>query len=141
MNAIFRLLRHRRYLPVVFLLGWIALAPAGRAASPAKLEKHARKIEKKLKQYRPGAFLEVDLRNGDPILGSLGKRSGATFQMVDADSNQLETIAYVDVIRVKRTQEYIGDDGNRPHSIRHWTPLLIGAAGAAAAGASYMAVR
>lgn len=141
MNRMRRMFPRSAVLLVVVAMGWTMLSPASRAASPTKLEKHARKIAKKLARYRPGAFLEVDLRNGDSILGSLGKLAGADFQILDSDSNKMQSVDYADVASVKTAKEYIGDGSEPSHRFRHWTPLLIGAAAVAAAGASYAGMR
>jgi hypothetical protein len=111
----------------------IAIVPASQAESAAHLEKHARKMEKRLAKYRPGAFLQVDLRDNTEALGSLGKLSDATFQLTSSDNNRKMTISYADVAHVKKGREYIGEGSETAHHIPHLVPILIGAVAAGAA--------
>jgi hypothetical protein len=139
MKRIFRFLRCSSFLLVV--LAFAALAPAASADSSAKLDKHARKIEKKLSRYRAGAFLVIDLRDSSSTQGTLGNLSDAAFQITDADSNKVRTIDYANVAGVKKAKEYIGAGSGPGHHIRHWVPILVGAAAAGGGIAAYEAMR
>jgi len=141
MNRILRFLRCNSLLLVAIAFASIALAPACQAESSAKLEKHARKIEKRLAKYRTGTLLQVDLRDNSEALGSLGNVSDATFQITNADSNKVQTFNYADVSRVRKGKEYIGAGSEPGHHVRLWVPLVIGAAAAGGAVAAYEATR
>ena len=140
MNRILSFLRCNSLLLVAIAFASIALAPASRAESSEKLEKHARKIEKKLAKYRTGTLLQVDFRDNSEALGSLGEVSDATFQVTNADSNKVQTFNYADVSRVKRMKEYIGAGSESEHGFHHWVPVLIVAAAAGGGIAAYEAI-
>jgi hypothetical protein len=127
MNRILRFLSRNSSLLVVLTIASIAFAPACRAESSAKLEKHARKIEKRLARYRTGTFLQIDLRDNSEALGSLGDVSDATFQITNSESNKVQTFSFADVDRVKKGKEYIGAGSGPEHHIRLWIPLVVGA--------------
>ena len=141
MNRILSFLRCNSLLLVAIAFASIALAPASRAESSEKLEKHARKIEKKLAKYRTGTLLQVDLRDNSEALGSLGDVSDATFQITNADSNKVQTFSYADVTRVRKTKEYIGAGSEPEHHFRLWVPVVIAAAAAGGGIAAYEATR
>ncbi|MGD0347693.1 MAG: hypothetical protein ABSA85_13105 [Terracidiphilus sp.] len=141
MNRILRFLRCNSLLLVAIAFASIALAPACQAESSAKLEKHARKIEKRLAKYRTGTLLQVDLRDNSEALGSLGNVSDATFQITNADSNKLQTFNFADVTRVTKTKEYIGAGSGPKRHIRLWIPLVIAAAVGGGGIAAYEATR
>ncbi len=111
----------------------IAVVPASQAESTARIDKHTRKIEKRLAKYRPGAFLQVDLRDNTEVLGSLGELSGATFLLTSSDNNRKMTISYADVAQVKKGKEYIGEGSEPAHHMPHLVLILIGAVAAGAA--------
>lgn len=142
MNRMFRFLRSNLLLLVAMTFTIIALAPTLRAESSANLDKHARKIEKRLAKYRAGAFVEVDLRGSGQAMGSLRDLSDATFQITDADNNKVETFGYADVARVRKIKEYIGAGSEPGHHFHHWVPVFIVAAVAAGGGiAAYETTR
>jgi hypothetical protein len=132
MNRISRFLRRCSFLVVVIAFASIALARACQAESSAKLEKHARKIEKRLGKYRTGTILQVDFRDSSEALGSLGNLSDATFQITNAESNKVQTFNYADVAHVKKGKEYIGAGSGPEHHIRLWVPLVVGTLAAGA---------
>jgi hypothetical protein len=117
------------------------LTAAPDATAQTSLEKHARRMERKLSKFRTGSFVQVDLRDRSESLGSLGSLSGETFQMTDADSNKLETLSYDDVAQVRKAKEYIGEGSEGRHRPRLLLPRLVTAAAAAAAVAVVEAVR
>ncbi|HUA98820.1 MAG TPA: hypothetical protein VMA34_10875 [Terracidiphilus sp.] len=118
----------------------IGAAPYSRAESPAHVEKHARKVEKKLAKYRPGTYLHLIFRDQTDSVGSLGALSATSFAFTNADTNATRSYHYVDVASVEKGSEYIGEGSVR----RHHFPLLIPAiivSGAAAAAAAVLATR
>jgi hypothetical protein len=141
MNRFLRFLRSNSLLLVAIAFASIALAPTSRAESSAKIEKHARKIEKRLAKYRTGTLLQVDFRDNSEALGSLGDVSDATFQITNADSNKVQTFNFADVARVRKTKEYIGAGSEPEHHFHHWVPVLIVAAAAGGGIAAYEATR
>lgn len=118
-----------------------AAAPAAFAQQNANLDKHARRVEKRLAKFRTGSFMEIDLRDGSQRLGSLGTLSGNTFQMIDTDNNKAVTFAYDDVATVHKSTEYIGEGSEPGHRPRFLVPVLISAAAAAATVAIVETVR
>ena len=141
MSRLFRFFRRKSIVHVAVALALIAMAPAGQAESATHIEKHARKIEKRLAKFRPGAFLQIDLRDDTEVLGSLGELSDATFQLTSADSNRKMTISYADVAHVKKGKEYIGEGSESAHHIHIPFSLLIGAAAVGATAAVVEIVR
>ena len=141
MNSFLRFLRRNSLLLVAIAFASIALVPTIRAQSSEKIEKHARKIEKRLARYRTGTLLQVDFRDNSQALGSLGDVSDATFQITNADSNKVQTFNYADVTRVIKTKEYIGAGSEPEHHFHHWVPVLIVAAAAGGGVAAYEATR
>ena len=110
-----------------------AVVSPSQAQSSAPLDKHARRIEKRLAKYGSGTFLQFDFRDSSESFGALGALSDASFQFIDADSNKTQTRRYADLAQVKKGKEYIGAGSEPGHHVRLLVPLLIGA-GAAAAG-------
>jgi hypothetical protein len=121
-----RLARRHAMLLFAVALTFVAAAPRTRADSPARQEKHARKMEKHLAKYRAGTLVQLDLRDSSVEVGSLGRLSDATFQIVNSDNNKLQTYNYSDVSSVKRGKEYIGAGSEPGHHIRRWAPILAG---------------
>jgi hypothetical protein len=115
--------------------------PAAPAQQNRKLEKHARKIEKKLSKFHPGSYVQIDFRNNSESLGSLGALSDATFQVTNADNNKAETYAYSDVAQVRKGNEYIGQGSEPGRRFHVPLPVLIVAGAVAAGAATYLAVR
>ncbi len=128
-----RILDRKLVFCLAVALATIAAAPVALTQQNPSLDKHARKIEKKLTRYPKGYYVQVDLRDGSASLGALGALSGSSFQMTDADNNRTVTFAYRDVSEVHKGEQYIGEGsepGHRPHLL---LPVLIGAAAAATA--------
>ena len=140
MNRILRFFRGNSLLFVAIAFASMALTSNCHAESSAKLEKHARKIEKQLGKYRAGTLLQIDFRDNSEALGSLGNVSDATFQITNSESNKVQTFNFADVSRVKRGREYIGAGSGPGHHIRLWIPLVIAAA-AGGGVAAYEATR
>ena len=141
MNRILRFLRCNSCVLIAVTFLMVGFGPACRAQSPAKIEKHARKIERKLAKFRTGSLLQVDFRDNSEALGSLGDVSDSTFQITNADSNKVQTFNYADVTRVKKTKEYIGAGSEPEHHFHHWIPVHIVAAAAGGGIAAYEAIR
>jgi len=113
-----------------------AAAPA-EVQSSAPLDKHARRIEKRLAKYREGTFLDFEFRDSSQTFGSLGPLSAASFQFTDSDSNVTQTHLYSDLVEVKKAREYIGEGSEPRRHIHLLVPVLIGAGAAAAGIATY----
>jgi len=126
-------------LTIVFVT--FAIVPAAFTQQIPNLDKHARRIEKKLSKYRAGSFVQVDLRNDSISLGKLGQLSDSTFQVVDSDTNKPVTFAYNDVSQVHPAKQYIGEGSEPGHHFHVRLPLLITAGAVAAGAATYLAVR
>ena len=117
-----------------------AVAPA-QAQSSAPLDKHARKIEKRLAKYHEGTFLDFEFRDSSKTFGALGPLSPASFQFTDSDSNKIQTHLYSDLAQVKQAREYIGEGTEPRHHVRLLVPVIIGAGAVAAGIATYEVVR
>lgn len=107
------------------------------AQSSAPLDKHARRIEKRLTKYRQGTFLDFEFRDSSQTFGSLGPLSAASFQFTDADSNKTQTHNYSELVHVTNAKEYIGEGSEPRHHIHLLVPVIIGAGVAAAGIATY----
>ena len=94
-----RPLPHCHGIRVVALLA--AVAPA-QAQSSAPLDKHSRRIEKRLAKFRQGTFLDFEFRDSSQTFGSLGPLSAASFQFTDSDSNKTQTHSYSDLVRSEK---------------------------------------
>ncbi len=141
MNRTVLVIRRNLIVLVAAALAFAAILPAVQAESTPQLDKHARKIEKRLAKFRPGTYLDLDLRDGSDTYGSLGALSDATFQFTDADSNRVETRSYNDIARVKKANEYIGSGSEPGHHIHVPLSVLIVTGAAAAGAAAYLAIR
>ncbi|MGD0157212.1 MAG: hypothetical protein ABSB50_14025 [Terracidiphilus sp.] len=139
-KSLSRILR-KSTIHIVAVLALIAVAPISQAESAPQLDKHARKIEKRLAKFQPGTYLDFEFRDSSQTFGSLGEMSDASFQFTDADSNKTETHRYADVASVRKAKEYIGEGSGHGRHVRLLVPLLIGAGAAAAGIATYEAVR
>jgi hypothetical protein len=133
MKKFLRVFCHGSIVILVAAFALIVVAPACQAQSSTPLDKHARKIEKRLAKFRPGTYLDFEFRDRSETYGSLGTLSEASFQFTNADSNKTETHLYADVARVKKAKEYIGAGSEPEHHVHLLVPLLIGAGAAAAA--------
>ena len=89
-----------RILAIPALASFVLLAAAtlAPAQSSAPLDKHARRIEKRLTKYRQGTFLDFQFRDSSQTFGSLGPLSAASFQFTDADSNKTQTHYYSELV-------------------------------------------
>lgn len=125
---------------VALVMAFSTLLPAAQAESTPQLDKHARKIEKRLAKFRKGTYIDIDLRNGSQTYGSLGELAETSFQFTDSDSNKTESFSYADIEHVKSAKEYIGSGLEGRHRIR-LLPVLIVSGVVAAGAATYLAVR
>lgn len=114
-------------------------APA--VAQSAPLDKHARRIERRLNRFPQGAFLDFEFRDSSQTFGSLGPLSATSFQFTDSDSNKIQTHLYSDLVQVKKAREYIGEGSEPRRHIHLLVPVLIGAGAAAAGIATYEVLR
>ena|ERR1039458_6374428 len=119
----------------------LAAAVLAHAQSSAPLDKHARRIEKRLAKFRQGAFLDFEFRDSSKTFGSLGPLSATSFQFTDSDSNKTQTHLYAELSEVKKAREYIGEGSEPRHHVRLLVPVLIGAGAAAAGIATYEVLR
>jgi hypothetical protein len=122
---------------LALLLAAIVPACMAQAAFPAAhtLDKHARRLHKRLTRYSSGTYVSVVLRDGSHTAGALGAVDAASLTMTNSDTNAPETHAYMEVASVQKSREYIGE-GSQRHI--HW--VRWGLVGAAAAGAAVTAV-
>ncbi len=111
----------------------VPCAPACHAESAPRLERHARKVQKKLAKYAPGKYLHLSLIDDTESYGALGALSSSSFRFTNADTNTTTTYEYADVSRIKTDKEYIGEGTAPERHIRHLVPILIGAAAAGGA--------
>ena len=128
----------------VYILAAAALvvtAALAQAQSSAQLDKHARRIEKRLTKFQPGTFLDFEFRDSSKTFGSLGLLSATSFQFTDSDSNKTQTHSYSDLVEVKKAREYIGEGSEPRHHVRLLVPVLIGAGVAAAGITTYELLR
>ena len=102
------------------------------AESTQHMDKHTRKIEKKLTTYDPGTYLRIVFRDHSESLGIVDRLGATSFTFTDADSNSTRSYQYADVAVVEKGETYIGEGSRRRHLPRL---LVFGMAGAAAAGA------
>ncbi|HTW61736.1 MAG TPA: hypothetical protein VMD55_07990 [Terracidiphilus sp.] len=122
----------RSIIRLALVLTLLAMVPAAQAQSGANLNKHERKIHKRLLHYAQGTYVKVELRDGTERDGLLGAVAPASFILTDSDSNAEETHAYNDVARVSRSREYIGEGSESGHHFRPWVPVVVGAVAAGA---------
>jgi hypothetical protein len=113
------------------LLAMVPACQAQTANTAPNLDKHARKIHKRLTRYQSGSYIEVVLRDGSDRDGALGTMSPASFTITDSESNVRETHFYSEVSKVSPSKEYIGAGSG--HHIRLWVPVVVGVVAAGAA--------
>jgi hypothetical protein len=118
----------------------VSFAPICRAESQAHIEKHARKVEKKLARYREGTYLHLVLRDHSETLGSLDALSTGSFTLTNADTNAKQSFRYEDVAHVEKGETFIGEGSVRRHHIPLLVPVIV-AGGAAVAAAVALTVR
>jgi hypothetical protein len=124
-------------IPALAFFAHFAAATLAPAQSSAPLDRHARRIEKRLTKFQPGTFLDFEFRDSSQAYGSLGPLSAASFQFTDSDSNKIQTHPYADLAEVKKAREYIGEGSEPRHHIHLLVPIIIGAGAAAAGIAAY----
>lgn len=116
----------------------IAIAPVSQARSSTSaapgLDKHARKVHKRVAKYPSGTYVNVVLRDGSQSAGALGTVDSESFTVINSDNNVPETHGFGEVAEVQKGKEYIG--AGSEHHI-HW--VRWGIVGAAAAGAAVAA--
>jgi hypothetical protein len=135
-----RMIRSARFsftLGIAATLFFSTVLPSVRAQSSAPLDKHARRIEKRLAKYRQGTFLDFAFRDSSQTFGSLGQLSDTSFVFTDSDSNKTQTHLYSDLVHVKAAREYIGEGSEPRHHVRLLVPVIVGAGVAAGAIAAY----
>ncbi|MGA7343153.1 MAG: hypothetical protein WBE72_19150 [Terracidiphilus sp.] len=122
---------------VCLALAWSLIAsvcPAQSATNPTpNLDKHARKIHKRLARYPNGTYLNVEFRDGSEGSGALSAMALASFTLTDLDSNAQVPHLYADVARLSKGKEYIGEGSEPGHHIRLWVPVVVGVVAAGAA--------
>lgn len=140
MFKLMRFLRAKSIVPLAVACMFLVPALCSRAQSSAPLDKHARRIEKRLAKYRQGTVLDFEFRDSSKTFGALGPMSPASFQFTDSDSNKIQTHLYSDLAQVKQAREYIGEGTEPRHHVR-LVPVIIVAGIAAAGIATYEIVR
>jgi hypothetical protein len=136
-----RIVDRKVLLCLVAALTVFATAPTANTQENSSLDKHSRKVEKKLSKFRQGSYVQIDFRDSSESFGSLGALSGTTFQLTNADNNQTETFSYSSVADVRKGKAYIGEGSEPGHHPHLLLPVVIGAAAAAAAVAVVETVR
>ena len=124
-------------IPALAFFALLATASLAPAQSFAPLDKHARRIEKRLTKFQPGTFLDFEFRDSSQTFGSLGPLTDTSFQFTDSDSNKIQTHLYADLAQVKKAREYIGEGSEPRRHIHLLVPVLIGAGVAAGGIAAY----
>ncbi len=116
-------------------LAWtlLVMVPACQAQSGPNLDKHARKIHKRLVKYPTGTYVNLAFRDGTASTGMLGKVAETSFTMTNAENNVPETHFYSEVASVDSGKEYIGEGSGSGHHFRHWVPVAVGVVAAGAA--------
>lgn len=141
LGAFMRLGTYRKsFICMAFLGICVAVVPLAWSQSPAGLDKHERKMEKRIAKFRPGTYVQLDFRDSSQAYGSLGVVSTTSFQFTNADSNKVATYSYGDVTRIRKAKQYIGA-GSSEHHMRLWIPVVIGAVAAGGAVAAYEVLR
>lgn len=136
-------LDRKSFLCLAVALLAIATVPAVLAESNPNpsLDKHGRKIEKRLAKFHAGSYIQLDFRDHAETVGSLGTLSPTTFQFTDADNNRVETYSYNAISEVRQGKEYIGEGSEFGHHFHVRLPVLIVTGAVAAGAATYLAVR
>lgn len=111
----------------------IAVIPACQAQSAPNLDKHARKIHKRLTKYPTGTYVNLAFRDGTDSSGLLGAVTPASFTITNADNNAAETHLYGEIATVQRGKEYIGEGSQPRRHVRLWVPVVFGVVAAGAA--------
>src|ERR1044071_9173111 len=74
-------------------------------------------VPKQLKQFRPGAALEVHMANGRTLKGKLVSTSGSAFELLESDQVKPVTIECADVTAIDKTSV--------PKKRRDWIAALM----------------
>jgi hypothetical protein len=116
------------------LLGPMTFSQMGlcRAESVRHMEKHIRKMEKRLANYGPGTYLRIVFLDHSQSLGVVGQLKTDSFTFTDAETNATRSYAYADLAGVDKGETYVGEGSRHRHFPRL---LFVGVASAAAAGA------
>jgi hypothetical protein len=138
MKSFFRRSSVLAFALVLSLLGNSVLAPAQSAAPP--LDKHSKKIQKKLANYPEGSYLHLVMADAPDAYGRLGTMSETGFTFTAADNNAPANLRYSAVEKVKDDDQRVGR-GAEPIHIRHLVPILITVGAAAAGFATYQAIK
>jgi hypothetical protein len=93
----------------------VVSAPACRAGSVSKADKHAQKIEKKLSKYKAGTLLHLEFSDSSECTGTVNTLSDTSFSLNNSETNAKETHNYGDVTRVEKGTEYIGAGSTPKH--------------------------
>ena len=72
MFKLMRFLRAKSIVPLAVACMFLVPALCSRAQSSALLDKHARRIEKRLAKYRQGTVLDFEFRDSSKTFGALG---------------------------------------------------------------------
>jgi len=117
------------FMPVC--LAWPGHKNAGASSDP---DKHARKIHRELSRFRPGNYIRLTFTDKSDRTVALDSLEDASFTVTNAETNTRETHTYVEIARVARGKDYIGE-GSEGH-VRHiklWVPITIAAVAAGGA--------
>lgn len=102
--------------------------------SPVHLNRHARKIQRSISDYPPGSFLHIVMHDRSDRFGELGRKTGASFELVDTKTRTPVLFEYGDVRKIDVGSTIEGNGwGHRWHH-GLFIPITI-VAGVAAAGA------
>ncbi len=96
----------RKHLAII-LIGLLVLFAPAQALARASVKDEAKAIEKiKAKIAKLGvgekARAQIKLRNGQKIKGFVSSTGDDNFTFTERDSGQIKTVAYADVIEVKK---------------------------------------
>jgi hypothetical protein len=141
MNKLIRFVRPKSIVPLAVACAFCAGALSSPAQSPVPLNRHARRIEKRLTKFPQGTILDFEFRDSSQTFGALGALSATSFVFTDSDSNMTQTHFYSDLADVKKAKEYIGEGSEPRHHVRLLVPVLIGAGAAAAGIVAYEVLR
>jgi hypothetical protein len=104
-----------KWAPFLAVALVMVCAPACRAGSSPKPDKHAQKIEKKLSKYKSGTLLHLAFSDNSECTGTVNALSDTSFTFNNSDTNAKETHNYSDVSSVEKGTEYIGAGSTPKH--------------------------
>lgn len=119
---------------LLFIVASLSLTQLGwcRTQSARRMEKHTRKMEKKLTKYSPGTYLRIVFRDHTESVGMVGRLEATSFTFTDAENNATRSYRYADVASVEKGETFVGEGSRK----RHFPKVLVfGLAGALAGGA------